>query len=161
MPFDVTESVLPGVGKKYELHIDDEQSVAVIIHSGGQRELHYREHPEVDYKPVVDLTDSQARTLGLFLVGAYYQPIASDIQEETTTGEHIEWYLLTKDSPLIDTTLQRAKLQQFGVTLLGIERDGTVDSSPPADFEFQAGDRLIIIGTEDDHETLETRLTRD
>lgn len=159
MPFDITETVLPGVGKKYELYLDTDESIAVIIYSNGERELHHRTQRSDDYETLVELTDSQARTLGLFLVGAYYQPIAGSLPQSTEAGEHIEWYSITDDSPVAGTTLSKSGIDATGVTLLGLERDGDVDSSPPADCRLQVGDRLIIIGRSTAHDELEALLS--
>ncbi|MCU4750428.1 hypothetical protein OB919_00285 [Halobacteria archaeon AArc-curdl1] len=71
MPFDVKETVLPGVGKRYELYLDANRSIAILVRSSGERQVYFREHPDEDYEEQYALTDSQARTLGLFLVGAY------------------------------------------------------------------------------------------
>lgn len=156
MPFDVNETTLPGVGKKYEIYLDESRSIAVLIESGGERQVLFRETPADDYEKVLELTDSQARTLGLFLVGAYYQPIAAEVPEETESGEHIEWYSVTTDSQLVGQRFDEVEIEEkTGVTVLGIEHDMEVISTVSDDFVFEAGDRLIAIGTEEAHTEME------
>lgn len=161
MPFDVKETTLPGVGKKYELYLDEKRCIAVLIESGGERRILYRDAPDADYEQLLELTDSQARTLGLFLVGAYYQPVAAEVPEETESGEHIEWYSVTEDSPLAGQRLDAVDLEdRTGATLLGIEHEGEVFSSPGGEFTFEVGDRLIAVGTDESHAELEGLLRR-
>ena len=153
MPFDVKETALPGVGRKYEVYLDEDRTVAIVIQPNGTRRILYRDDADEDYGELFELTDSQARTIGLFLVGAYYQPIVAEVAEETAGGEHIEWYSVTEDSPVEGTRLDEVGIEaETGATLLGIERDGDVLSTPPNGFVLEVGDRLIAIGTSEAHE---------
>lgn len=158
MPFDVTETTLPGVGKRYEIFLDKDRSIAVLIESSGERTLYYREDQDDDYEEIIQLKDEVARTLGLFLVGAYYQPIAGEIPDETESGEHIEWYSITNESPVRDNTIGEVDIDGTSATLLGIEHDGDVLSSPDSDFTLEVGDRLIVIGSDAAHEEIATLL---
>ena len=161
MPFNVTETTLPGVGKRYELFLDENRSVAVLIQSTGERQVYYRTDPGADYTEQFTLTDSQARTLGLFLVGAYYQPISGQLTEETTDGEHIRWYSVTADSPLVGVSKAEVVIEaETETTLLGLERDSVVRSVIESDTVFEVGDRLIVIGTAAAHQELELLLER-
>lgn len=159
MPFDVKETTLPGIGKKYEVYLDANRSIAIVIETSGNREVFVRDHPDDDYERVATFTDSQARTIGLFLVGAYYQPVAGDIPEETSAGDHIEWYAVGDDSPLAGRTIGELDIEaETGVTILGIERDGTVQSVPESAFEFRGGDRLIVVASSASHAALDALL---
>lgn len=162
MPFDVTETTLPGVGRRYEVDLDETRSVAITLEPSGQRQVFYREHADADYERITTLTDSQARTIGLFLVGAYYQPVAGSLPEETRSGQHIEWYSVAADGPAVGMTLADLDIDGIeGTHLLGIEQNGTVDSSPAPETTLSAGDRLIIIATPDAHGTIEDKLSDD
>ena len=41
----------------------------------------------------------------------------------------------------------------WAATVAAIERDGEVVQSPDADFEFRAGDQLIVVGSRENHES--------
>jgi len=160
MPFQVKETTIPGVGKKYELFLNPEESVAVLLRSSGERAVFHRERVEDDYEKLFTLTDSQARTFGLFLVGAYYQPITGEIGEDTASGEYIRWYSVDEESTLSGVRRDEVVIQQkTGATLLGLERDGKVESVIENDVAFEVGDRLIVIGTESAHRDLENVLS--
>lgn len=156
MPLEIRESNLPGVGKKYEVDLDSHQSVAVIIHSNGRREVFYRDDREgTDYQEVLNLSDSQARILGLFLVGAYYQPIATKLGQQSDDGEYVDWYSVDENSTLVG--LQKKEIyseSDFDGIVLGVERDSEVRSTVDDEFIFDVGDRLIVIGADSAHQKL-------
>ncbi|MWV65780.1 hypothetical protein GRS48_13260 [Halorubrum sp. JWXQ-INN 858] len=159
MPFEVKETTIPGVGKRFDLYLDANRSVAVVVHSSGERQVFYREHRSDDYDEVFRLTDTQARTFGLFLVGAYYQPVAGQLAEETSAGEHIRWYSVTAESGLAGNREDEVVIEsRTDTTLLGLERDGEVRSVIENDVVFEVGDRLIVIGTAEAHRELEALL---
>lgn len=161
MPFDIKETVLPGVGKRFELYLDAERSIAVVLRTSGERQVYYREGTAEDYQEQFSLTDSQARTLGLFLVGAYYQPVAGQLSEETATGEHIRWYSVTEESGLAEARKDEVVIEkETETTLLGLERGGEVTSVIENDVVFEVGDRLIVIGTDEAHKQLDSLLQR-
>ena len=161
MPFDVKETVLPGVGKRFELYLDANRSIAVVLRTSGERQVYYREQTTEDYEEQFTLTDSQARTLGLFLVGAYYQPVAGQLSEETSGGEHIRWYSVTAESGLAETRRDEIVIEkETETTLLGLERGGEVISVIENDVVFEVGDRLIVIGTDEAHKQLDSLLQR-
>lgn len=55
---------------------------------------------------------------------------------------------LTVPESLIGQTLQDSALRQrFGVTLVAVQRGEHVVGSPPADFMFAEGDKLAVLGT--------------
>ncbi|MFC6906939.1 cation:proton antiporter regulatory subunit [Halalkalicoccus tibetensis] len=159
MPFEIEETTLPGVGKRYEMYLNEDRSIAVVIQSNGSRQVFCRDDPSEDYEEVMELTDPQARTLGLFLVGAYYQPVAARLSEETARGEHIEWYAITENSPI--QHMNKSDMERkTGVKILGVDRDGEIDSVPGDDFDFKAGDRLMVIGTDETHDKLNAVLRK-
>lgn len=73
----------------------------------------------------------------------------------TESGEYIEWYSITPNSPGVDTGLAAVQRratdltflgtgrERTNLTFLGIERQGTCTSAPSADTISQAGQPLI------------------
>jgi TrkA domain protein len=153
---DVTETDLPGVGKRFEVPVGDGETAVVLVHNSGRRELFVRPEPEADAEAVLDLSDRQARVLGSILEGAHFQPIATD-DTATTIGEDgvmLEWYTLSADAPLVGQSIGTVGVRErTGATVAAVEREGEVLQSPGPDHVFEAGDRLVVVGSRATHET--------
>jgi len=168
----VYETELPGVGRKYELELDDDRLV-VVVHHDGDRDVYRRSSaagdrlPESDAAPNVDetthlccLRDEQARKLGAILEGAYFQPVALDSVEVPVGDAVIEWYRLPADAPLAGGRLGDANVRgETGATLLAVRRDGETHPSPDPDFELRAGDWVVALGARDEQQELKTLVT--
>ncbi|WP_336365327.1 cation:proton antiporter regulatory subunit [Halalkalicoccus salilacus] len=157
---EIHATELPGIGKRFEIELETEDQIIVIIHKTGQREIFYRSSPNHDAEELVELTDEKARLLGSILIGGFYQPITSDVprisSEENTT---IEWQTLHESSPLIGQSIEQAALrEQTGVTVLAVQRGEEVFSNPDPSFEFEAEDTLVTIGTLEDQNNLDNLL---
>jgi TrkA domain protein len=145
---DITESDLPGVGKKHEIDIGGGQRLVVVTHNTGKRQVFLKAGDDADSEELFELSDRQARTVGTILEGAYFQPIASDkVETMLTEGTLLEWYGIEGDSPLVGETLRSADVaQRTGVTVVAIQREEEVLSSSLAETEIKPGDTLVVVG---------------
>jgi TrkA domain protein len=152
---DVTETDLPGVGKRFEVDLGSDEAALVLIHNNGRRELFYRPDPDADAEKMLELSDREARTIGSLLEGAHFQPVATDTTE-TTIGEDgvmLEWYTLDADDELVGMSIGTVDVRRrTGATVAAIERDGEVVQSPGPDFVFGNGDQLVVVGSRENHE---------
>ncbi len=158
---DVTETDLPGVGKKHELPLGDGRELVVVTHNTGKREVHVRPEPDADSERLLTLTDRQARTLGTILEGTYFQPVGSDeVETLLAEGTLLEWYRVDEGSPLAGETLESAGVgQTTGVTVVAIERDEEVIAGPGAGTALRAGDTLVVVGDREGCDRFEALLT--
>ncbi|MFO8114993.1 MAG: TrkA C-terminal domain-containing protein [Halorubrum sp.] len=156
----IRESDLPGVGKKFEIELDDGEMV-VVIHNTGKREVFRRADSNADAKRVFEFSDDLARTIGSIIEGAYFQPVEPDTQETTLPGGILlEWYELHPGSPLIGETLESADIgNQTGFVVVAIQRGDEVVESPTADTTLREGDTVIGVGTPEDCAAFEELLT--
>ncbi|MUW14016.1 potassium transporter TrkA [Halorubrum sp. CBA1125] len=140
----ITESDLPGVGKKFEIDLGDGEMV-VVIHNTGKREVFRRSDPDADSEKVFEFGDDLARTIGSIIEGAHFQPIEPDTQETTLPGGILlEWYELQPGSPLIGETLESADIgNRTGLAVVAIQREDAVIDSPGADTILREGDTVI------------------
>lgn len=151
---DISETDLPGVGKRFEVGIGDGESAVVVVHNTGRRELFVRPEPDADAEELLTLNDKEARIIGSILEGAHFQPVATD-NTATQIGDNVmlEWYTLEEDSGLVGKTLAEADVRSAtGATVAAVERNEDVIQSPEAEFAAEAGDQLILIGTRENHE---------
>lgn len=144
----VYESDLPGVGKKFEVDLDDEATLVIVIHNTGKREVFHREG-EADSVKLFELSDKMARQVGSILEGAYFQPIATDTSE-TMLGEDslLEWIKVVESSELVEKTLRTLDFRNVtGASVVSIQRDDETESNPGPETKIEAGDTLIILGS--------------
>lgn len=155
MPLEIRERELPGVGIKYEVDISAAGTVAVLIHTGGKRTLYYRADRDADFERITDLSDSQARALGLLLVGAYYQPVPTQIGDVTPTAERIKWHQLGTDDDAVGRSVADLELEsRTGAAVLAVIRDGERTANPDGSFVLDVDDNIAAIGDQDAHDTL-------
>lgn len=152
---------LPGIGQRFEIELQGDLQIIVVIHRTGQREIFRRSSAEQDAEELLELTDEQARLLGSILIGGFYQPTASKTAK-TTTDENttVEWQTLHEPSNLIGQSIEQAAVRdRTGVTILAVQRGDDVISNPNPDFTFNSGDILVTIGTLEQQNRLEALLS--
>jgi len=153
----VYESDLPGVGKKFEIDLDGEAQLVVVIHNTGKRELFVRESPDADSEKLFELSDKLARQVGTIMEGAYFQPIRDDeISTVLDDDTIIEWTKVTDESELVGTTIAESGVRQrTGVSIIAVQRGDETIQNPPPDVEIRTDDTLVSIGDREGHTELE------
>ncbi|WP_436925334.1 cation:proton antiporter regulatory subunit [Halosimplex amylolyticum] len=148
----VYETEVPGVGRKFELEIDDDRRLVVVIHHDGKREVYLRPSPEADSERLFTLSGDEARKLGSILDGAYFQPVELD-DAQVPLGEAImEWHTVGADADIVGATLEECAVRQrTGTSLIAIQRGGDTIPNPPADTVIEPGDTVVALGTREEH----------
>ncbi|GAA0723456.1 TrkA domain protein [Halorubrum trapanicum] len=157
----ITESDLPGVGKKFEIELGGGEEMIVVIHNTGKREVFRRSGPDADSEKAFEFSDDLARTIGSIIEGAHFQPFEPDTQETTLPGGILlEWYELPPGSPLVGETLESADIgNRTGLAIVAIQRGEEVLDSPGAGTTLCEGDTLIGVGTRENCAAFEEILT--
>lgn len=152
----VYEAEVPGVGHKFELELDGEERLVVLIHHDGTREVYRRPRENADSEKLFTLDAQLARQLGSILEGAHFQPVALD-EVRVPVGEAIiEWYDVSPESGLAGQTLAAAGVrEQTGVSVLAIQRGSETISNPGPRETVAAGDILVTLGTRDEQTEFE------
>jgi len=159
----VYESDLPGVGKKFEVEIGDEQRLVIVTHNTGKREVFLKTTEGADSEKLFELPDRLARTVGTILEGAYFQPVQSEqIETMLAEGTFLEWYNVDDESDIDGQTLADARVRELtGVSVAAIERAGSVIPSPQADTVIEAGDTLVVIGSQENLQKFDSFVSND
>ena len=88
-------------------------------------------------------------------------PFLTEGQEHRTLAQlrtaerqfDLQWVTLDDDSPLVGHSMRDLMIRrQSGASVVGVLRDGKLLANPDAEFEFQAADRIGIIGTENNRD---------
>lgn len=153
----VYETDLPGVGKKFEIDLEGDAQLVIVIHNTGKRELFTRQTSEEDPEKAFELSDRLARQVGTIMEGAYFQPIQDDeISTVLDSDTLIEWAKVTDQSELVGKTLAESGVrQQTGVSIIAIQRDDQTIQNPPPDVEIREDDTLVSIGDQESHQEFE------
>ena len=151
----VYETDIPGVGRKYELELDGDDTLVVVVHHDSKRDV-YRRSAETDESTrLFGLSGEQARRLGAVLEGTYFRPVELDRVEVPLGDAIIEWYELAPEAPLADATLAEVGVwSETGAKIIAVQRGGETHPSPNPDFRTRAGDVIVAVGTRAEQESL-------
>lgn len=148
---NVVDQALPGIGRRYELRAVDGSRVVVVIHHSGRRDVYVLTATGDEPQAVVTLTDTQARTLGAVLGGAYFKPAVVEEIEAVIGGLLIDWITLEADARGVGATIGELEIRQrTAITVVAILRDGTPLIAPAPTERLSAGDQLVVIGRQED-----------
>ncbi len=155
----IYETEVPGVGHKFELDVDGDARLVVIIHHDGKRDVYLRPEEDADSEQLFSLTGKQARQLGSILEGSYFQPVELDEVEVPLGESFIEWHEVDADAPLVGETLADANLRErTGVSVIAIQRGEETISNPGPGATVESGDVLVTIGSREEQGALEALL---
>lgn len=152
----LTETDLPGVGKRFEIDMGGESQLVVIIHRTGKREVYTRESPEADTQKLLELSDSTAQLLASVLDGSYYQPEKEEQIEAIIADDAIiEWITVPDDGPIAGKSLGEANIRQrTNASVIAIQRADETIASPPSVTTLSPGDTLVAIGSRESLDAL-------
>lgn len=153
----VYETDIPGVGRKFELELTGDLRVVIIVHHDGRCELYRRDGPDADGEKILDLTGDQATKIGSILEGAYFESVDIDALTVPLGDAIIEWVEIGDESELAGTSLGESDLRaETGVSIIAVQRGENTVSNPDSEFEIEAGDLLVSIGTRKEQAALKT-----
>ena len=152
----VYESDIPGVGRKYELDVEDGGRAVVLVHHDGRRELFHRPSPDEDSQKLLDLEVGEARQLAAMLQGTDFETVDVGSLAVPLGGAIIEWVEVDGASTLAGETLGDCDIRQrTGATVVAVQRGEETVPNPDRDFALAAGDVLVALGTREEHAALE------
>lgn len=147
---DIEETRLPGVGLRHDLTIRDGQRVGIVSQVNGDRELVlYDRHDPDACQAVLHLSAEEAGTLAELLGAPRVAERLARLREQVE-GIATEGLVLGPESPYAGRTLAEAQIRsRTGASVVAVVRHGDVSPSPTPDFRFNAGDKVIVVGTDD------------
>src|SRR5262245_52824595 len=149
---DVVEQELPGIGMRYTLDALEGGTLSVTVHHSGRRDVYVLDKKRDDPRAAVTLTDAQARTLGAVLGGAYFRPAIVDDIEAVVGTLLIDWVTVGEKSPAVGRSIADLEIRRrTKMTVAAILRgDGEPIVAPEPHELLHAGDRLVVIGRQED-----------
>jgi len=145
----ISESFLPGVGRKFQIETLSGDRLVIVIHDDGTRELYHfsRNNPD-RVASVVTLADSEARQIAGIIGGLTYVPKALPSAEIVLDDLLLEWYTIEPGSVCIGKTIRDLHVRSAtGASIVSIiEPDRIKRINPEADTILNAGATLILAG---------------
>lgn len=149
MNVQVRQDDLPGIGRRFELEVEDGGAVTIVVYSTGRRDLYA--FPTGSESPcVVTLREEQAQVVAGILEGSWSgMPGARGVQDALDEVA-IDWVALDPGSLATGRTIGDLRIRTgTGVTVMSILRGNGIIHQPGPDEELRAGDRLVVAGRRD------------
>lgn len=145
---DISETLLPGVGMRYEFETRAHQRVGVIVYRDGKSEiLGYRRDDPDACTTLLELEPSEAEAVAELLGAPRFARKLADLTREIP-GLHSEPVRVPATSPFVGGTLGETHCRTLtGSSVVAIVRGEDVIASPTPEQVLLAGDTLITIGT--------------
>jgi TrkA domain protein len=144
----VSETDLPGVGKKHEIALRSGVQAVILTHNSGKRELMRKQDLDADPERLLELTDQESRILGTVLEGAYFQPVESGDDETMFADDMmIDWITILESSPVIGATV--SSTVPDNVTVLAVYQNEKLITDSFTEAVFRADDTVIVAGTQE------------
>ena len=147
---DLEETKLPGVGLRHDFTTARGRRIGVISTRGGERELlvYSQDDPDACHS-VVDLDPDEAEVLAELLgqprVIERLARLREQIEGLATEGVYVE-----PGSPYEGRTLGDAAIRtRTGASVVALVRAGEVIPSPAPSQRFRAGDKIVVVGTQE------------
>lgn len=146
---DVTETLLPGVGIRYEIVLASGERVGLVAHRDGTFDLvAYSDSDPDACTGLLSLSQSEADTLAELMGAPRIAERFADLTKEIPglVAAQIE---IPPDSLYAGHTLGDTRARTLtGASVVAVVRNEAVIASPGPDTELAQGDVLVVIGTE-------------
>lgn len=146
---DVTETLLPGVGIRYEITTQAGERVGLVAHRDGTFDLVVYSASDPDAcTELLTLTQAEADTLAELMGAPRIAERFADLTREIPglVAAQVE---VPRDSLYAGHTLGDTRARTLtGSSVVALVRGQTVIASPGPDTEIEAGDVMVVIGTE-------------
>ncbi len=152
----ISESNLPGVGRKFQVETTSGDRLVIVIHDDGQRELYHFNKKHLDRADsVLILTDGEARQIAGIVGGLTYVPKALESTEVVLDDLVLQWFDIEPGFTSIGKTIREIQARSVtGASIVSIiEPDQVKRINPEADTVINEGATFILAG---DRATIKT-----
>ncbi len=150
MEVRIREQNLPGIGHRYELPVDADRSLMVVLQRGGGRQIAVGRPDADEPAAAVTLTHDQAMAVAALLTGARFA-IEADPEHPAGGDVAVETVTLGERSPGVGRLVRDVPLPAGAdAAILAVIRDDTPQLVEDEDTEpCRAGDRVVVAARRD------------
>ena len=145
----ISESNLPGVGRKFQIETLSGDRLTIVIHDDGKRELYHFDRKNLSRPAsVLTLTDGEARQIAGIVGGLTYVPKALPTSEIILEDLVLEWFTLPPNAASCGKTIRELGVRtRTGASIVSlIEPNRVTRTNPEADTLLNQGATLIMAG---------------
>ena len=145
----ISETFLPGVGRKFQVETMSGDRLVIVIHDDGTRELYHFVRKNLERAAsVLRLSDGEARQIAGIVGGLTYVPRSLPMAEVILGDLVLEWFTLEPGAACIGRTIRDLQARtRTGASIVSIiEADQTKRTNPEADTVLNEGATLILAG---------------
>ena len=145
----ISESNLPGVGRKFQIETLSGDRLTIVIHDDGTRELYHFSRKNLDRPAsVLALTDGEARQIAGIVGGLTYVPKALPSTEVVLEDLVLEWFTIPQGATACGKTISQLRVRtRTGSSIVSIiEPNRMSRKNPEADTLLNEGATLILAG---------------
>ncbi|MCR8643872.1 cation:proton antiporter regulatory subunit [Paenibacillus sp. N1-5-1-14] len=154
---NIRESILPGIGKKFELLTRSNENLTLIVHDDGRRELFQYDAEDSDQcHSLITLDDDEARQVSAMIGGVTYKPKMVETIEVALDDLIIEWYKIEPHFKCIGKSIGQLDVRQTtgGTIIAVIEKNSDKQISPGPDSILHAESTVIVLGERQHHKMI-------
>lgn len=145
----ISESNLPGVGRKFQIETLSGDRLTIVIHDDGTRELYHFTRKNLDRAAsVLALTDGEARQIAGIVGGLTYVPKALPSTEVVLEDLVLEWFTLPQGAAAVGKAISHLQVRtRTGSSIVSIiEPNRVTRRNPEAATLLNEGATLILAG---------------
>lgn len=145
----ISESNLPGVGRKFQIETMSGDRLTIVIHDDGTRELYHFSRKNLDRPAsVLALTDGEARQIAGIVGGLTYVPKALPSSEVVLEDLVLEWFTVPQGAAAVGKTISQLQVRtRTGSSIVSIiEPNRVTRRNPEAGTFLNEGATLILAG---------------
>jgi TrkA domain protein len=152
---DVDRVPLPGIGVRYAFTTQRRRRIGVVSHHTGRRELVIYDKDDPDTAAVsVALAAAEADVLAELLGTTRVVERLEDLHRQVE-GLVTRQIPVEAGSPYAGRTLGDTRTRtRTGASIVAVVRDREVIASPRPDVRFDAGDIVVVVGTDEGTEAV-------
>jgi TrkA domain protein len=145
---EIQETQLPGVGVRHDFVTKAGERIGMISHRSGRRDLLIYDRNDPDACEVVIRLEEQDIRILADLLGAAQVTERLTKFQQSIEGLTIDWMPITSSWTCAGQMIKDTQLRaQTGVTIIAVVRNKQTIPVPGPDFQLQAGDTAVVVGT--------------
>lgn len=147
---EIFETKLPGIGVRYEFTTEAGDSAGVVIRRDGTRDIVIFDRTDTDAAVgTIELSEGDAAAIAELLGGTNITVRLDELRHDVK-GLAIEWVTMPDAGGLTEQTIADGHIRtRTSASVVAVVRGDHAVPGPGPNFEFLAGDQVLVMGDTD------------